>query len=122
MWQQFNENQPRELAKGEWHLPLFDEVSEWPLVDNDTQKAKKISTGRCARVSYLTHEGKRDVAEDIKLHDRLCAGPVTGEPGHWSPFEHVAMALNEPTRHGNFIGWFQYRKEFEAEHYGSRLP
>jgi hypothetical protein len=57
----------------------------------------------------------------VELHDRLCSGPATGEPGHWSPFEHVAMALAEARQSGNFSGWAQYRKEFEHEHYGARL-
>ena len=122
MWRQFNESTPRQLGPSEWHLPLFDEASELALVGYDIGRAKKVSTGRCARVSYLTHEGRRDVEKDIELHDRLSAGPATGEPGHWSPFEHVARALEKPERVGNFIGWFQYRKEFEAEHFGSRMP
>lgn len=83
---------------------------------------KKVATGRCARVSYLTHDGKRDAEKDVELHDRLSAGPVTGDPGHWSPFEHVAQALAEPIRSGNFIGWSQYRKSFEHEHFGGRMP
>jgi len=122
MWGKYNENVPRLLKAGEWHLPLFDETTEWPSVDNDLTKAKKVSTGRCARVSYLTHDGRRDVGKDIELHDKLCSGPGTGEPGHWSPFEHVAMALDTMTRSGNFIGFRQYRKEFEAEHFGGAMP
>jgi hypothetical protein len=31
------------------------------------------------------------------------------------------MALTEARRSGNFIGWAQYRKKFEHEHYGARL-
>lgn len=123
MWQQYQEHSPTVLSAGQWHLPLFDEANEGPLdIDQAITRAKKVSTGRCARVSYLTHEGKRDMDKDVELHDRLCAGPATGEPGHWSPFEHVARALAEPERHGNFVGFFQYRKEFEAEHFGDRMP
>lgn len=122
MWPKWNENEPTPLGPTEWHLPLFDEKTEFLLVNYDIAKAKKVSTGRCARVSYLTHEGKRDLEKDVELHDKLCAGPATGEPGHWSPFEHVALALEEPTRSGNFIGWKQYRKEFEHEHFGGPMP
>jgi thymidylate synthase ThyX len=126
MWSKYNEAKPRYLGSGAWHLPLFDEGlgsdGEWPLVDYDEAKAKKISTGRCARVSYLTHEGVRDLLKDIELHDKLCSGPSTGDPGHWSPFEHVARAMEEPVRVGNFIGWFQYRKQFPAEHFGGPMP
>ena len=96
MWTRFHDSVPRELKAGEWHLPLFDEATELSLVNGSVAEAKKISTGRCARVSYLTHEGVRDIAKDVELHDKLCSGPTTGEPGHWSPFEH--------------------------EHYGSALP
>ena len=51
------------------------------------KNACKISVARCARVSYLTHDGKRDHAKDVELYDRLLGG---GANGHWSPFEHVA--------------------------------
>jgi thymidylate synthase ThyX len=71
----------------------------------------KISVGRCARVSYLTHDGVRDIQADIDLHDRL----MSAKPGHWSPFEHVAQALSTPTRFGNFSGFYPYRKMFKEE-------
>lgn len=122
MWAQYCEATPTPRSYGQWHLPLVDD-SEFDLRTNvGIALAKKVATGRCARVSYLTHDGKREVEKDVELHDRLCSGPATGEPGHWSPFEHVAMALSEPTRSGNFIGWAQYRKEFETEHFGGRMP
>lgn len=119
MWLQYNENIPTEVPVGGWHLPLI-QPQELLLLDEAT--AKKVATGRCARVSYLTHEGVRDFAKDIELHDRLCSGPATGEPGHWSPFEHVAQALATPERSGNYSGWFQYRKEFKDEHFGGTMP
>jgi thymidylate synthase ThyX len=100
---------PTPVARGDMHLPLvFDE--DWPLVGFKYSEAKKVSVGRCARVSYLTHDGRRDISEDIALHDRLIG------PGHWSPFEHVATASSDPTlRSGNFRGFVQYRKEFPLE-------
>jgi thymidylate synthase ThyX len=70
---------------------------------------KKISVARCARVSYLNHEGKRDIEADLKLFERLKTS------GHWSAFEHVAMAADTPIQSGNFTGWVQYRKTFEHE-------
>jgi thymidylate synthase ThyX len=79
---------------------------------------QKVSVGRCARVSYLTHDGRRDIKEDIALHDRL----IAQEPLHASPAEHVAQALAEPTRVGNFVGWFQYRKTLPGEHIGGQMP
>lgn len=75
----------------------------------------KVSVGRCARVSYLTHEGVRDLVKDIELHDKLVATGSSGEPGHYSPFEHVAQALAERQRVANFVGWKQYRSFFPGE-------
>lgn len=119
MWQQYQDATPRAVPEGGWHLPF---VTDEERMGCDLATLKQISTGRCARVSYLTHDGKRDLQKDIELHDRLCAGPLTGEPGHWSPFEHVARALATPDPSGNFTGWWQYRKEFPAEHYGGPRP
>lgn len=120
MLEEYKKNNPFPRAYGDWHLPLVN-GEDYELINNqaDTEKLymptwginklKKISVGRCARVSYLTHDGKRDIQADIDLHDRL----VTS--GHWSPFEHVAMADSVNFNHGNFIGWLQYRKQFEGE-------
>ena len=76
----------------------------------------KLSVARCARVSYLTHDGKRDHAKDLELYERLLGG---GANGHWSPFEHVATPAADPQQHSaNFAGWEQYRKRFPQEHAG----
>jgi thymidylate synthase ThyX len=92
----------------EWHMPyLQPDEDKLPL---ETQQG--VSVARCARVSYLTHDGKREIAKDLELFDRLKNGSGTG---HWSPFEHVAKAMNEPIRCGNFIGWSQFRKTFANE-------
>jgi hypothetical protein len=74
----------------------------------------KLSVARCARVSYLTHDGRRDHERDLELYERLLGG---GANGHWSPFEHVATPFGDAaTRSANFTGWEQYRKRFPAEH------
>lgn len=101
---------PRRLLVGEWHTPMvnMDEFSD--LLDADIDPCA-VSVGRCARVSYLTHDGRRDLLEDVKLHDRL----VGSTPPHMSPFEHVACALDTPARSGNYIGFRQYRKNFLNE-------
>jgi hypothetical protein len=124
---------PDEAKVGEWHLPLWsaheDEKAVEKLVNEGVEGhlapddafmkiACKVSIGRCARVSYLTHDGKRDIAEDIALHDRM----VVAEPLHASPAEHVAQALADPTRIGNYIGWRQYRKMLPNEHIGGPMP
>lgn len=101
-------SQPREIGLGEWHLPYVsaeeakDKTVEWP----------KISTARCARVSYLTHDGKRDTNKDIELFDRLCNGSGFG---HWSPHEHPATPATPDVMSGPYRGWIQYRKFFPNE-------
>jgi thymidylate synthase ThyX len=112
MLEEYKESKPRNLNNGQWHLPLlFDldnpSIHEFESLDPNTD-LRKISVGRCARVSYLTHEGKRNPQADIDLHNRLITS------GHWSPFEHVAMA-SPGEKSGNFTGWHQYRKDFPNE-------
>lgn len=103
---------PRLLRSGEWHLPLMrpDEVDMDPLV------ARRVSAARCARVSYLTHEGVRDVNADLDLFDRLVCRASSLEPGHWSPLEHVAQSQGIRRRSGCFLGWTQLRKLYPDEH------
>jgi thymidylate synthase ThyX len=103
---------PRSVGIGEWHLPyiLDDERAELSL-----EMQRQCSVARCARVSYLTHEGKRDVGKDQELYERLLRGSSFG---HWSPFEHVATPRATEARdisEGNYTGWIQYRKMFADE-------
>lgn len=118
-WVAYNMSKPKQLKLNEWHLPY---IHDWDILEitrhwypNDKEKAidalKKISVGRCARVSYLNHDGARHLNEDIRLHDKL----VSGYPGHWSPLEHVAQATSLPAASGNIRGWKQYRKCFDKE-------
>jgi 5-methylcytosine-specific restriction endonuclease McrA len=94
---------PTPVPFGHWHLPLVqDDERDLPIDD-----LKKISAARCARVSYLTHDGKRDVAKDMELCERLWSDR------HMSPFEHVATPGGDDTFHANFRGWIQMRKELE---------
>ncbi|HTV72249.1 MAG TPA: FAD-dependent thymidylate synthase [Candidatus Acidoferrales bacterium] len=100
---------PQPLVLGDWHTPLIqdDERELTPAL------RCKVSVARCARVSYLTHDGSRDVRKDLELYDRLLEG---GANGHWSPFEHVATPLEAPEEpSGNLRGWKQYRKLFGDE-------
>lgn len=102
---------PTELDWGEWHLPL---VRPEDREGATTEELIKISAGRCARVSYLTHAGKRDLEADVKLHDRLI------ESGHMSPLEHPARPLTATDLKasewsGNFRGWRSYRKGIQNE-------
>lgn len=94
------------------HLPFIQD-DERPTTTLVPFEIARISTARCARVSYLTHEGKRDQQIDLDLFDRLCNGSGFG---HWSPHEHVATAdLNPDQISGPFRGWNQYRKSFANE-------
>jgi thymidylate synthase ThyX len=108
---QLEASQPVERQIGEWHLPYYR-----PNEDGDIPPADlpKVCVGRCARVSYLTHDARRDWKEDLALFNRLVSG--SGGKGHWSPLEHVAQAKPDNQRCGNFTGWTQYRKLYEAEY------
>lgn len=113
-WDEYHNHMPCPMNPGDWHLPLINK-EDYSVVNGDVEILKKVSVGRCARVSYLTHDGKRDLAADVELHDRLLGTIDSGGPGHLSPFEHVAMAAGKGNRHGNFVGWKQYRKFFNYE-------
>lgn len=102
-------NIPTPIQYGEWHLPYI-QSEERAIYEVDVLKA--LSTARCARVSYLNQNGKRDTEEDLGMYERLKSGSGTG---HWSPFEHVASAQHDPDFSGNFFGFSQHRKEFEGE-------
>ena len=99
---------PTKLNYDDWHLPYLqgDEKETLPI---DAQV--KLSVARCARVSYLSHDGVRDHNADFDLYDKLRAG------NHFSPFEHVAQAHRMYGKHsGNFSGNFrQYRKMLVGE-------
>lgn len=106
--------------KDDCHLPFIDDYDRNYITSGETPVSvdifKKISTARCARVSYfLPENGERsDPKRDLELCDRLSSS------GHWSPFEHVATPVSETGYIGNFRSWKQYRKEFEDEHGGDR--
>lgn len=149
-------SEPNKLVSGQWHLPYLrvkdvDELADFfvgkqqgqelayteqcvaqivrDIDEHVLQNLIKISVARCARVSYLTQEGKTpDVADDLKLYDRL----VGSVPLHASPAEHQAtpdtkISINDPHHygivqswkqphlHGNLHGWVQYRKMLPGE-------
>lgn len=107
-------SEPKHLIAGEWHLPYVskEEKSALPIAT-----LVKISAARCARVSYLTHDGAfPDVDKDIALYERL----VGSRPLHASPIEHQARVINlnndEIGLNGNFSPlWVQHRKLLETE-------
>lgn len=105
-------SEPQEVGPDGWHLPLIrpeDREEGVPVED-----LVKVSVGRCARVSYLTHDGRRDLGADLDLYQRLA------ESGHMSPLEHPAQPLGEAELRegewsGNFRGWRPYRKLVPGE-------
>jgi hypothetical protein len=90
MQEQYAQSVPQEIPEGGWHLPY---VRPGELEEYGLDAMIRVSTGRVARVSYLNHNGMRDINADIELHDRLISGLDKGEPGHMSPLEHVAQAM-----------------------------
>ncbi len=104
------DSSPNSLKEGEWHLPFVRE-DEIKHAKNYPEIWKKVSAGRCARVSYETHAGIRDHKADIVLFERLV------NSGHMSPLEHIAepMSASNAGWSGNFKGWRQWRKEFTFE-------
>jgi thymidylate synthase ThyX len=90
-------NKPETLRAAEWHTPYVTPAE----MDLPIFQRCKISVARCARVSYLNHQGVRDLDADVKLYERLLSD------GHHSPFEHVATPVLG--RVANFEGWGSLR-------------
>lgn len=87
------------------HLPYItdDEYIEGCLPD--APDSRRLSAARCARVSY----GKPGLGE-ADLGDKL------QNSGHWSPFEHQAIAdVKSTSRFYNLRGWKSYRYELQEE-------
>jgi thymidylate synthase ThyX len=122
----FLDSAPTKLNDGEWHLPFIQEDEQ----DMPNDIAVKVSAARCARVSYLTHNGVRDYEQDVQLYDKL----TSARPMHASPLEHVAtpyhdnvdevIVVSRPSgrtkvlklpRYGNFIGWHSHRMDVEID-------
>ncbi|MDR1790106.1 MAG: FAD-dependent thymidylate synthase [Propionibacteriaceae bacterium] len=104
---------PKPVPAGGWHLPFVD-PEEQANSGKDELYWAGISAARCARVSYLTHDGRRSLEADEQLHDRL------RNAGHLSPFEHPGRAMTAAEkaanpRSGKFYGWHQFRKDLPHE-------
>ena len=126
----YKNNDPRFLKSGDWHLPyvMGNDLGALLEAGHTEDDLCLISTGRCARVSYLTHDGVRDPKADVALpKGRLIPS------GHMSPLEHPLQAMTESEwvayahdlAHswifdrvpvGNAWGFRQYRKTFKNEH------
>lgn len=127
----YRHHEPGPLDEGEWHLPYLgdDDTETWLQLraydrenggkeDPDvlTQACVKVSAARCARVSYLTHDGKRDIQADLDLYDRLTDrqkdAAHANDPIHWSPLEHVAT----PWAWNRQEGCIHFGQDPEADH------
>ncbi|MGB8151799.1 MAG: FAD-dependent thymidylate synthase, partial [Candidatus Cybelea sp.] len=104
MLEAMNGSLPQTLEYGEWHTPLLQ--PDESVLDLETRR--RVSAARCARVSYLTHQGVREIERDLELYDRLRTDR------HLSPFEHVATPAPDRAFQANFRGWLQMRREIEA--------
>ena len=105
-----SESIPCQLEPGQWHLPY---VTEKEAKSEYIFTLLKVSAARCARVSYMKHDGSNStVEEDCALHDAL----VGSKPMHLSPTEHQSLATSgavAPALSSNLRGWVQYRKMLE---------
>lgn len=118
-------SEPKHLNPGWWHFPYVSE-SEWDSVRDTVRpehggfapdgfvmdRLAMISAARCARVSYLNHDGTNpDIDKDLALAERLL------ESKHMSPFEHQARLTGEDgtALWGNLTGWNQHRKMIELQ-------
>ena len=97
---------PAPCGSGGWHLPYI-RPDDTEAAGDDAQLLCQISAARCGRVSYLTHDGRRDLAADLALYQRF----VTAHPAHASPLEHVATPVGRRGGGvpGNLRGWTQLR-------------
>jgi hypothetical protein len=114
---------PHNVGDGDWHLPyVWDdaETCEWAAANTPPGEPgipayytmlAQISAARCARVSYLTQDGRRDPQEDLNLYERL----VTARPAHWSPLEHVATPWEANyQRYSEVFGFMDLNEEWVA--------
>jgi len=121
MWDAMHESIPNQLEAGEWHIPFGDKIDyalhKWRFLleiedlwgKDMSEYGIKVSTARCARLSYMTFDGEIDYEKDIKLHDKLLLDR------HASPFEHCARAMHNQ-EYKEFIKGKVYR-ELENHNY-----
>lgn len=100
---------PKALAQGEWHLPFVGpEWGEDETVASSVDTRLLASAARCARISYLTHDGRSDLHADVNLAMRLI------DDQHMSPLEHPARALGTSDRVANYTGWEPMRELYDT--------
>jgi hypothetical protein len=99
-----------------WHLPYVRDFEREVVADKGQDGGlflARLSAARCARVSYLNHDGTiPDAVKDIELFKRL----ATAKPMHASPLEHQAFPSGKPeVPFNNFVGWVQFRWLLERQ-------
>ena len=110
MKEAMTESTPFQMPYGEYHLPYV------TAEERDEYKARKdwrtlcmVASARCARVSYLNHDGSNpDIQKDLDLATKL------KDAHHASPFEHVARPWDLRDLPGvvrNLKEWTQFRAE-----------
>lgn len=105
----YERSKPQRVYKGDWHLPY---IRDYEKGVHDIQTLLKICTARCARVSYLNHDGEPSpVGDDIRLHDQL----VVSAPPHMSPAEHPARCNDSMSFDKQYKGWSMYRSFLEKK-------
>ena len=92
-------SKPERIVPGDWHIPFLKDEEK----DFDLYIKLRVSAARCARISYLNHEGVMDTKKDLELAKRLI------EDKHMSPLEHQAQDRANSRDYANFKGWLQFR-------------
>ncbi len=113
MLKAYMDSTPAVLKAGEWHLPYITPNDYATGVRQGLSRLmSKISAARCARVSYLNHDGTYpDVDKDLELFERLAGS----RPAHLSPLEHSAECQETCGFNANFDGWKSFRFYYEKE-------
>lgn len=131
-----SENIPTYLPAGVWHHP-YANYSDYPNAIDYLRNQRqimpthervedvmlKLSVARCARISYEPFDGDGSIAKEMARYELL----VGSHPMHASPAEHqatpdryidplaIAPEWKNPSFHGNFRGYIQYRKTIPGE-------
>jgi len=106
------ESTPESKREGNWHLPYI--TADELAYGHPWHELARVSSARCARVSYKTFENKQPNFEaDLEMFKRNLVSDDPEQPPHASPCEHPAMSdpsANSTDKWGNFQGFAQYRK------------
>lgn len=80
---------------------------------DDWDDILKVSAARCARVSYMTHDGREpDWVEDLALSSKLLQSPI-----HFTPFEHQARWCGGHSLPGQKADWYANFHEWRSQRF-----